>query len=227
MKAVILAAGEGTRLRPLTLETPKPLILIKGRPILERIIESLPEEIDEVIMVVGHLKDKIQAHLGTSFLGKKISYVEQGKIKGTFGALFSAKDLLTSNERFLVLNADDLHNQNELRGFLKYPRAFGVQKMIMPNYYSVIISGDGYIEGFRAQTEEEKASGTQIATGVYLLDTQIFEHPGVSISGGEYGLPQTILAQKETHPITALPTTSWLPVNSFEDIESAEKNVTI
>ncbi len=222
MKAVILAAGEGSRLRPLTLETPKPLIEIGGKTIIERIFSALPEEIDEVVVVVGHLKEKIKTYLGEDFSNRKIIFVEQSEKNGTFGALYSAKDFFREGERFLVLNGDDLHRQDELEQFLKHPRALGVQKAIMPNYYQVVVK-ENLIEGFRPQTEEEKTSGGLIATGVYLLDTEIFKHPGVVVYGGEYGLPQTILAQKTDHPINVVETSGWTPINSFSDIEKANQ----
>ena len=59
MKVIILAAGEGTRMRPLTTDTPKPLLDISGKKIIERIIESLPDEIDEVVINVDYLKEKL------------------------------------------------------------------------------------------------------------------------------------------------------------------------
>lgn len=220
MKAVILAAGVGSRLQPLTLTTPKPLIEVRGKPIIERIFESLPEEIEGVILVVEHLQEKIRNHLGNEFAGRKIFYVEQGEMKGTFGALFSAKEFLT--EDFLVLNGDDLNTKEELSKFMAPGRAFGLQKMIMPNYYSMQISS-GLVEGFRPQTPEEKQDGALIATGVYKLDPNIFNHPGVVVSGGEYGLPQTILAQKFEFLIRAVITEKWVPINSFADLEKANQ----
>lgn len=221
MKAVILAAGEGTRLYPLTLETPKPLIEIAGKTILERIFESLPDEIGEVIMIVEHLKEKIISYLGENFKDKKIIYAEQGEKKGTFGALLSAKPYL-NNEKFLVLNGDDLHGKVEIEECLKYERAMGVQKMVMPNYYSLILDKDSYFESFRHQTEDEKKRGVWVATGTYVLDTDIFDHPGVVVSGGELGLPQSVFEQKENHPIKVVTTEDWIPINSFVDIEKAE-----
>lgn len=223
MKAVILAAGVGTRLKPLTLETPKPLIEIAGKPIIERIFESLPKEIDEVVMIVEHLKEKIKAHLGDNFLNKKVTYVDQGERKGTFGALLSAQDLFQENERFLVLNGDDIHKKEELEKYLEHPRAFGLQKMVMPNYYNITVDENGCVEKFRPQTEEEKLNGVLIATGAYVIDSNIFKHPGVVVFGGEYGLPQTILEQKSEFPIKAIVTEHWIPINSFDDIERANK----
>jgi UDP-N-acetylglucosamine diphosphorylase / glucose-1-phosphate thymidylyltransferase / UDP-N-acetylgalactosamine diphosphorylase / glucosamine-1-phosphate N-acetyltransferase / galactosamine-1-phosphate N-acetyltransferase len=218
MKAIILAAGEGTRLRPFTIETPKPLLKVKGKPIIEHIFESLPDEIDEVVIVVAHLKEKIKAYLGDSLMGKKVVYAEQGSKKGTLGALLSVKGFLRTDEKFLVLNGDDLNDKTELQKFLTHDRALGIQKAIMPNYYFVR-EKDGYLAGFRNQTSEEKLAGAPIATGVYLLDTSIFEHPGVEVSGGEYGLPQTINAMKDKHPIALVETKHWQPINSMSDLE--------
>src|SRR3984885_8037211 len=107
MKVIILAAGKGNRLLPLTEHIPKPLISIADKPIIDRIFQSLPDEINQVIIVVEHLKDKIRVHVGEDFYEKKVSYVEQISMRGTFGALLSAKSLLYPDERFLVLNGDD------------------------------------------------------------------------------------------------------------------------
>jgi len=219
MKVIILAAGQGTRLLPITLETPKPLIEIAGRPIIDRIFQSLPDSIDEAIIVVEHLKEKIISHLGESFNGMKVRYVDQINKKGTFAALLSAKDLLEENERFLVLNGDDIHDKVELTEYLNYPRSFGVQYMNMPNYYSIKMDEKNYIKGFFPQTDQEKKGKVVVATGAYVLDKNIFEHQGVSVYGGELGLPQTILAQKESHPVKGIITTRWITINSFEDIE--------
>lgn len=223
MKVVILAAGEGSRLLPLTLEIPKPLIPIQNKLIIERIFEALPGEIDEVVMVVEYLKDKLKSHLGENFQGRKVTYVDQGESKGTYGALLSAKHLFKRGERFLVLNGDDMHSKEELSVFMSVERGLGIQKMCMPNYYQTLVSPDGFVAGFRQQTAEEKIEGAWVATGVYLIDSSIFDHSGVLVNGGELGLPQTIMAQRELYPIKAIRMTGWVPVNSFSDIEKANK----
>lgn len=225
MKAIILAAGKGTRLLPLTLETPKTLLKINNKPIIERIIESFPKEIDEVIIVVNHLKEKIKETFGEKFDNRKIIFVEQGEKSGTFGSIYSAKDLFQKGERFLVTNGDDLHDTEEYAECMKYPRSMGVQKKIMPNYYSTQIDSEDYFVGFKPQTPEEKENGAFIVTGVLVLDTDIFNHEGVLLSTGEYGLPQTVLSQIETHPVKVVRTSGWLSINSHQELENAERHL--
>ncbi|MCX6703512.1 MAG: nucleotidyltransferase family protein [Candidatus Zambryskibacteria bacterium] len=224
MKAIILAGGKGNRLQPLTHTIPKPLIPINNLPIIDRLFTSLPDEIDEVIIVVEHLKEKIKAHVGDFFQNRKVSYVDQISMRGTFGALLSAKDLLYPGEKFLVLNGDDIYDKKELEIHLVHSRAFGLQKRLMPGYHSIHIDPMGNIEGFYPQNDIEKVNGSFVATGSYVVDTHIFDAPAVQLRDGEYGLPQTLLAQKDIFPITAVVMQKWLPINSFEDKAAAEKN---
>ena len=85
MQCVILAAGKGTRMRPLTEHTPKPLIKVCGKPILQHIVEALPAEIDELILVVGYLEEQIRTFCGAEFCGRKVKYVTQGNSAGGTG----------------------------------------------------------------------------------------------------------------------------------------------
>src|SRR3989344_5644423 len=100
MQTVILAAGKGIRLRPVTLKVPKPLVLLNDRPILEHILNELPKKVDEVILVIGYLGDKVKKHFGNNFLGKKIKYVIQEEQLGTFHALKQAKNFSIMNFSF-------------------------------------------------------------------------------------------------------------------------------
>ena len=86
MKAVILAAGEGVRMRPLTLERPKPLLEVLGKPLIAYTFEALPDVVDEVIVIVKYKEEMVRAFLGSSFLGKKVTYVVQNELNGTAGA---------------------------------------------------------------------------------------------------------------------------------------------
>ena len=80
MQLVILAAGRGKRMKTLTENMPKPMLTVLGNDLLEHKISILPKEIDEVIIVIGYLGEKIKKHFGTNFKGKKISYVEQKEL---------------------------------------------------------------------------------------------------------------------------------------------------
>jgi NDP-sugar pyrophosphorylase family protein len=223
MKVIILAAGKGTRLLPLTEHIPKPLIKIAGLPIIDRIFQSLPDEIDEVILVVEYLKEKIIGHVGSNFYGRRVRFIDQIEMRGTLGALFSAKPLIQPSERFLVINGDDIHDKTELETYLAYDRSFGLQLVKMPGYHSIHLDSKGYVEGFYPQTESEQTNGAYTATGAYVIDADIFSHEGVRLKSGiEVGLPQTILAQKDSHPVKGVITMKWLPINSFSDIERAQ-----
>src|SRR5262245_18769194 len=109
MQCVILAAGKGTRLRPLTENTPKPLVKVAGKTLLDHIVESIPSSVDELIIVTGYLGHMIQEHCGQEFHGRKVKYVTQEEQNGTAKALWLCKDLIKG--RFLFLFADDIHGK--------------------------------------------------------------------------------------------------------------------
>jgi NDP-sugar pyrophosphorylase family protein len=79
MKAIILAAGEGTRLKPLTNTRPKPLIEIMGKSILEYNLECVYKDVDEIFIVVKYLKEKIIEKFGNNYKKVKITYIDQPK----------------------------------------------------------------------------------------------------------------------------------------------------
>src|SRR3989338_4786834 len=112
MQAVIFAAGRGTRMKEMTDNTPKSMLLVVGRPLLEHKIEALPENVDEVVLIVGYLGSTIQKHFGGEFAGKKIFYVEQEELSGTADALWRAAPVLKGT--FLAMNGDDLYASTDL-----------------------------------------------------------------------------------------------------------------
>lgn len=108
-QAVILASGEGVKMRPFTYEIPKPLIPVSGRPLLEYTIELLRQHgITDIIITVSHLADKIEEYFGDgSRFGVNITYVHEKKPSGTGGALLAAREHLDSGP-FLLLYGDVL-----------------------------------------------------------------------------------------------------------------------
>ena len=107
MLAVVLGAGEGTRMRPLTYNRPKVMLPVLGTPILERIVSSCVEAgILHVIIVTGYLEEAIRSHFDKVDLGAQIEYVRQEQQCGTADAINQVRDLV--DERFLALNGDSL-----------------------------------------------------------------------------------------------------------------------
>src|SRR3989344_8278550 len=99
MQAVMLAAGRGPRMVALTGEVPKPMLPVEGRPLLEYKLDALPDEIDEVILVIGYQGGVIRKHFGERYGNKRIQYVEQKELNGTAGARWSAPSPF--HDRFL------------------------------------------------------------------------------------------------------------------------------
>ncbi|WP_181684993.1 sugar phosphate nucleotidyltransferase [Halorhabdus salina] len=105
--AVVLAAGEGTRLRPLTHNRPKPMLPAANRPILEHVLDALVETgVDEIVLVVGYKRDRVQNHFGPTYRNRPITYVRQDKQLGSGHALHKAEDTVSGS--MLVVNGDTL-----------------------------------------------------------------------------------------------------------------------
>ncbi len=223
MQAVILAAGRGSRLAPLTDTTPKPLLPVQGKPILEHIIKALPKEIDEVIIVIGYKGHALKNYFGEYFDQRKITYADQGEIMGTYGALLSAKQHLHSGS-FLVMGADDIQDREALEKMVTLPLAFGVQIKKLPsrNYLIVDIEHDR-VRGFRRPTDEEFKHPQPLGTGTYILDEHLWDYPPIEVSGGEYGLPQTMVPMLQDYEILAVPMPYWVQINSHDELAEAEQ----
>jgi len=105
--AVVLAAGEGTRLRPLTKHRPKPLLPAANRPILSYVLDALVDAgVDDLHLVVGYQRDRVQDHVGPTYRGRTVTYHVQEKQLGTGHAVLQARDAIDAD--FLVVNGDEV-----------------------------------------------------------------------------------------------------------------------
>ncbi len=222
MKCVILAAGEGVRMRPLTNKEPKPMLKVGGRPILEHILESLPGQIDRVILVVGYLHQKIHDHFGHHFRSLRLDYVfQEGKL-GTYHALKLCESLLADDEKFLLLYADDLHGKEGLK---KCSDSSGLCLLVSeseePKKFGVIeVHPDESIKSIEEKPEEPKTN--LVSTGVYLLNKNIFKYPARIHSNGEYYLTDSIFQMLEAgHKVNTVRSDFWIPIGYPEDLERA------
>src|SRR5947209_5360924 len=146
MDAVILAAGLGTRLRPHTLDTPKPLLPLRGRPILDWTLGALPPAVDRVIVVVHYLAEQIEQYLRTQKHRGRWQTVVQQEPRGTGDALRRCRAQLQS-ERFLVLNGDDLYGAADLAKLADCPAGLLVHPVDEPRRFGItFLRPDGTLE---------------------------------------------------------------------------------
>jgi len=173
--AVIMAAGKGTRLQPLTHTTPKPLIRILGKTPLEHNLENLVGKVDEIVIVVNHLKEKIIKYIGHSFKGIKIKYVYQKDPAGTAHALFVTKDQVKT-KNILVMNGDDIYEREIIRTVLKKdsPIIVGKKETNWQNFGVLKTKNDNTLH----EIIEKPRSyvGSLVNIGLYKVEADIFSY---------------------------------------------------
>lgn len=224
--AVIMAGGEGRRLRPLTESTPKPLVLVGGRPLVEIMIERLRQSgITDIIVAVHHKSEMIRERLGDgSRLGVRIGYALEPKPLGTMGALPLVRDRL--RQPFFVVNADIL-TTCDFRAMWEFHR--GQERAAMTVGVSThqvdIPYGEFTLHGPRVTRVEEKPRKEfPINAGIYLLDPSVIE----LIPAGEYfDATDMIRALLDRECVVAahLIREYWLDVGRLPDLEQANRDV--
>ena len=117
MRAVILAAGRGVRMMPLTADTPKPLLKVGGRAIIDYVFEALPDEIDEVIVVVKYLGGQIVKHVVDKYKDLKVTFVQGSDDENVYSFLNTGPYL--DSERFLLIYGDEIPNPNDVKKCLE------------------------------------------------------------------------------------------------------------
>lgn len=222
MQVVILAAGRGTRMKNLTNEIPKPMLKIKGKPILEHKLDALPDEIDEIIFVVGYRRGKIEEYFSDSFNGKKISYVVQENLNGTGGAIALVKDLVEG--KFLVMMGDDLYRRDDIKNIIQYDRAILASVVDNPSQFGVFkVDENGNL--LEIIEKPINPPSNLINTGLYVITKEFFDYELVPISETEFGLPQTLVKMAKDFPIKIIKTDKWQPIGNLEELEEAEKRL--
>lgn len=191
-QAVVLAGGRGSRLEPFNRTTPKPLIKIAGKPIIEYNMQSLLPHTDGFVIVVGYLHEQIEGYFGDNYQGKPISYVFQGDPQGTGHSLKLARESVES-DRTIVIYGDDIYDPKMFAMLPESESAIVGKKFQDWQQFGVIVVD----EQSRLQRLEEKPKSfvsDLVNVGVYQVSRDFWGYlDGMKLSvRGEYELTEAI-----------------------------------
>jgi NDP-sugar pyrophosphorylase family protein len=232
VQAVVLVGGEGTRLRPLTLETPKPMVPIMNMPFLERTLRRLGEAgIEDVILPAGYLPEAITSYFGDgSRLGLRLRYVIEETPLGTAGALKNVEQYIDGP--FVVLNGDVLTSL-DLRAMMQYHREKGgigtihLIRVDDPSPFGAVVhDASGRVQTFVEKPPRETAPTNEINAGTYLLERDVLDRipAGRPVSIERETFPALIASGER--PLYAYTTNDyWIDLGKPEAYLSAHRNV--
>lgn len=200
-----MAGGEGTRLRPLTSNQPKPMITIANRPMMEHIVGLLGRHgIDEIVVTVAFLAEAVRNYFGDgSEFGVKISYATEDTPLGTAGSVLNAREQLT--ERFLVISGDvltdvDISSIVEFHDKSDAVATIALKAMDNPLEFGIVITGaDGTVERFLEKPTWGQVFSDTVNTGIYVLEPEVFDFipSGRAVDFSSEVFPAMLAAQKK------------------------------
>ena len=181
MKAIILSAGEGTRMRPLTLTKPKTMLPVAGKPIIQYNIEALRDcGVKDILLIVGYKEEIVRNYFKDgSHLGVNISYATQSKLEGTADAIGYGKDFI--EDSLITLNGDIILDVDILSEIIEdYEKSKPDTLMVLtevedPSAFGVVeLDGDNIIN-IVEKPKKEEAPSNLINTGIYIFNKDIFD----------------------------------------------------
>ncbi|MGQ9587976.1 MAG: sugar phosphate nucleotidyltransferase [Thermoplasmata archaeon] len=182
MKAVLLVGGMGTRLRPLTYRLPKPLVPVLGKPLVMHVIDSMPREVNEVIIPIGYKKEMMEAYFKKAKPRMRITLVDEPELMGTGGAVKNVERHIDG--RFFVINGDSI-SSIDLSAFLKFHKrkkafaSISLWKAQDVTPFGVVeLDDDNRIRRFQEKPKKEEAFSDLINAGVYLLEHEVLDYIG-------------------------------------------------
>lgn len=220
--AIILAAGESTRTRPLTLHRPKPLIPMLGQPLLAHILDELVGVVERVTLVVGYRADDIRNSFGDTYRDIHIRYVQQHQVNGTAGALLTVADQTsdTEQEPFFLLYGDNLVSQVDVVHVCQQRYCMAGLPVQDPGAFGILDVVDGRVLRI-IEKPPDAPPGSLANPGIYHFDTQVF--PALRriqpSPRGEYELTDLIEMVAQEHTIGYHPCAGhWIPISTPWDV---------
>jgi UDP-N-acetylglucosamine diphosphorylase / glucose-1-phosphate thymidylyltransferase / UDP-N-acetylgalactosamine diphosphorylase / glucosamine-1-phosphate N-acetyltransferase / galactosamine-1-phosphate N-acetyltransferase len=235
MKALVLAAGKGERLWPLTETIPKPLLPIGGTTLLERILNSLAQSgVHDVVILVKFEDLKIRKEIGNgSRFGCRVSYVKQRRLGGTADAVRACRQKLLGESRFLVVYADNYYEDHAMRalvarGSREAGMALATAEADDTSQFGRVTVRQGRVVRIREKTQSHHRG--LVNAGLYMLDNFIFEAIDKTPTSkrGELELTDSLkILIKQGFPVIAIPFKQgkWFGISYPWDLLEANKKV--
>ena len=220
MQALILAGGKGTRLRPLTDGRPKAMVLLNGRPLLEYVMEALPDAVSDIVIVVGYKGDVIRNYFGDSWQGKPVHYVTQDEQLGTWHAVSLAKDLI--HEKFIMLYGDDIGDKDAFTDGAAFDYCLFAAEREHPERYGVVsLNGDGTLKEIIEKPERPETN--LVNSGAMVLSPEALSiEPFTHARLNEQLLTDLLSRIAAEEPVHVVRQKRWITVTYPEDVAKAE-----
>ncbi len=185
LKAMVMSAGMGSRLEPLTLQVPKPLVTVANRPIMDILFENLVNiGIKDVICNTYYLADQIINRYKSNNIGLNFNYIKEETLSGTAGGLKKCQFFFNEGEDFVVLSADGLTNADILKGIEIHKKSgaiatIGIKRVKheeVSHFGVVVTDKNGFIVEFQEKPSIAEAKSDCINTGIYIFNYKIFDY---------------------------------------------------
>lgn len=232
-KAMIMAAGVGSRLDPLTQFVPKPLVPIANKPVMDILFENLLSiGIKDVIANTYYLSEQIIDRYSNNKYGINFNYIKEETLSGTAGGLKKCQCFFDKNESFLVLSADGLSNADLEKGIEIHKNSnaiatIGIKKVPMedvPHFGVVVTDNNGYITEFQEKPSIEQAKSNFINTGIYIFDYKIFDYiPENTFYDFAKNVFPNLLADKQINTFEI--TEYWSDIGTLEQYKLSTKDL--
>ncbi|MUV89159.1 NTP transferase domain-containing protein [Halapricum sp. CBA1109] len=210
MQAVILAAGQGTRMRPLTEQTPKPMLPVADRPLVAHVADAAVDAgASELIVVVGYEADAVRSYFGDAYRGVEVTFAVQQSQEGTADAVRAAREYIDGP--FAVLNGDNLYDTAAVAELFEEGPALSTYEVADPSNYGVVSVTDGVVTGI---VEKPADPPTDLAnTGAYAFPAAATAWLDVPESErGEYEITDVVARMIEEYEVTPVSVSRWLDV---------------
>jgi mannose-1-phosphate guanylyltransferase/phosphomannomutase len=232
VKAVVMAGGEGTRLRPMTSSMPKPLLPVANRPIMEHVLRLLRRHgLTEVVVTVQFLASLVRNYFGDGEeLGMVLHYANEEVPLGTAGSVKNAEDLL-SDDSFVVISGDAL-TDIDLTALIAYHKEKGALVTVCltrvpdPVEFGITITDDeGRVERFLEKPTWGQVFSDTVNTGIYVMEPEVFDYfeAGKSVDWSSEVFPQLLAEGKPVYGYVA--EGYWEDVGTHESYVKAQADV--